>query len=190
MFLDEILEKRRSVRAYQDRPVEPEKIRALCEAARVAPSACNSQTWRFVVVTDPELLRRICREATRSVVSNRWIERAPVVIVGCSVLDFIANRLGSAVTGIDYFQLDMGIAMEHMVLKAVELGLGTCWVGWFNERKVKNILQIPRKVRVTALLTVGYPEEPIPQARSRKKLGEIAFWDSWNRPIDSFFSDV
>ena len=179
MTLDEIIQARRSVRAYSARPVRREDILAICEAARLAPSACNSQTWRFVAVTDPSRIQRLCDEGMRPVVRNKWLRTAPVIIAGCSQLDIVANRIGTGVTGIEYYQMDLGIAMEHMVLKATELGLGTCWIGWFNENKVKEVLQIPRRVRVTALLSVGHPEEPLPEARSRKPLDKILFFEQW-----------
>ena len=180
---DELVKKRRSVRAFEDRPVEPSVIRAVCEAARLAPSACNSQTWRFVSVTDPKQIARLCDEGMRPVVRNKWLKKAPAIIVGCSQLDIVANRIGTGVTGIEYFQLDLGIAMEHMVLKATELGLGTCWVGWFNEEKVREVLDIPKRIRVTALLALGYPEKPLPAPRSRKTLSKILFSDSWGTPF-------
>lgn len=185
MTFDEIIRNRRSVRAYSSRPVEPEKIRAMCEAARLAPSACNSQTWRFVVVTDAAQIGRLCDEAMRPIISNRWLRRAPVVIVGCSQLDIVANRIGSSVTGIEYYQIDLGIAMEHMALKAVELGLGACWIGWFRESKVREILRIPCRVRVSALLAAGYPEGPLPEARPRKPFEEIVFGNTWGAPFEN-----
>ncbi len=180
MTFDEILKNRRSVREYDSRPVAREDILAMCEAARVAPSACNSQTWRFVAVTDRQLIERICDEAMRPVIRNRWLRDAPLIIVGCSQLDIVANRIGRAVTGIEYYQIDLGIAMEHMVLKATGLGLGTCWIGWFKEDKVKEILNIPKSVRVSALLAVGYPKDTPPQQRARKPLDKILFWDRWS----------
>lgn len=179
MTLDEILNARRSVRGYAPRPVREEDLRALFEAARVAPSACNSQTWRFVAVSDPSLITRIAREGMRPVIRNAWLATAPLLIVGCAQLDLLANRLGSSVTGIEYYQIDLGIAMEHMVLKATELGLGTCWIGWFHEKKIKEILGIPRKVKVLALLSVGYPEEKEVTPRKRKPLEEIWFREKW-----------
>ena len=183
MGLDEILNNRRSIRSYQSTPVERENILAICEAARLAPSACNSQTWRFVAVTEPNTIRRICREGMRPVIPNRWLEQAPLVIAGCSRLDVIANRVGSRITGIEYYQIDLGIAMEHMVLKATELGLGTCWIGWFSEEKVKRILDIPKTVKISAMLAMGYPKE-IPQGpRTRKAMDQILFSEKWNLPF-------
>ena len=181
LTLDQIIEKRRSVRAYDSRPVPGEDILAICKAARTAPSACNSQTWRFIAVTDPLMVEKICREAMRPVIPNKWLSQAPVVIVGCSQLDIIANRLGSRITGVEYYQIDLGIAMEHMVLKATELGLGTCWIGWFKEKKIKQLLEIPDKIKVSILLAVGYPkDEPTPK-RTRKPLDKILFFDRWGR---------
>lgn len=183
MSLDQIIETRRSVRSYTPQPVDPADLRSLCEAARLAPSACNSQTWRFVVVTRRETIERICREAMRPVIPNRWLAEAPAVIVGASRLDLVANRIGRAVTGIEYYQIDLGIAMEHAVLKATELGLGTCWIGWFDEDRVRRILEIPSGVRVSALLAVGYPADSAPARRSRKPLEKIAFSETWGRPL-------
>jgi len=159
--------------------VSEEDLAAICEAARLAPSACNSQTWRFVVVRDRSIISKICDEAMRPVIRNQWMREAPVVIAGCSELDIVANRIGSAVTGIEYYQIDLGIAMEHMVLKATDLGLGTCWIGWFREEKIKEILGIPGRIRVSALLAVGYPKGGGAAKSKRKPPGEIVFHDRW-----------
>ncbi len=182
--LDEVIQQRRSIRAYQDKPVPKNFVRALLEAARLAPSACNSQTWRFIVVDDREVLNEIAQKGTRSVIRNAFLTQAPLLIVGCNKLDLVANRVGKAVTGIDYYQVDLGIAMEHIVLKATELGLGTCWIGWFNERKIKKILHIPSGIRVSALLTIGYPKGPLPPARPRLKLEEISYHNRWEHAFD------
>jgi nitroreductase len=179
MTFDEILLNRRSVREFESWSVAREDIITMCEAARVAPSACNSQTWRFVAVTDRQLIERLTTEGMRSVIRNKWLRQAPLVIAGCSKLDVAANRIGTAVTGIEYYRIDLGIAMEHMVLKATELGLGTCWVGWFKEDKVKEILNIPERVRVSALLAVGYPKDISLQGRKRRPLEKTLFWDGW-----------
>ena len=183
MNFDEIIAARHSVRAYTDTPVTREQILAMLEAARAAPSASNSQTWRFIVVTDPEVRARLCDEGMMPVIRNKFMREAPCIIVGCAQPDLIANRLGTGFTGIEYYQIDMGIALEHLVLKATELGLGTCWVGWFREDRVKEILNIPGKVRVLALISVGYSREKQIAARSRKPLDKIAWADSWENPL-------
>ena len=183
MNLDEILEARHSVRAYADTPVPKEHIIAMLEAARAAPSATNSQTWRFIAVTDPEVRARLCSEGMMPVVRNSFLRQAPCIIVGCARPDLIANKLGTGITGIDYYQVDMGIALEHLVLKATELGLGTCWVGWFREDRVKEILDVPEHVRVLALISVGYSNERRVARRSRKPLRKIAWADRWENPL-------
>jgi nitroreductase len=183
MKFDQILNARRSVRSFNSAPVSKKDVVSIIEAARLAPSACNSQTWRFIFVTRRQIIRKICHEAMRPVIPNKWLEQAPLVIVGCSQLDVIANRVGSRVTGIEYYQIDLGIAMEHMVLKATELGLGTCWIGWFDEALVKAILGIPRKIKVSALLAVGYPKKSSVKKRKRKPPEKIAFFEQWGQPF-------
>ncbi|PQP35223.1 NAD(P)H nitroreductase [Desulfobacteraceae bacterium SEEP-SAG9] len=184
MTFDQILENRHSTRSFDSRPVRQAHLIAICEAARVAPSACNSQTWRFVAVTDKRLIQKICDTAMRPVIPNRWLREAPLVIVGCSQLDLIANRIGTRVTGIEYYQIDLGIAMEHMVLKATDLGLGTCWIGWFQANKLKKILDIPEKVKVSAMLAVGYPKDAPARKRIRKPMEKILFADKWEQRIN------
>jgi len=179
MKFDQILEKRISVRSYDSRPIDKNDIFIICEAARLAPSACNSQTWRFIAVTDRQSIKKICHEAMRPVIPNKWIEQAPLLIIGCSQLDIIANRIGSKVTGIEYYQIDLGIAMEHMVLKATELGLGTCWIGWFKEDKLKEILDIPKRIKVSAMLAIGYPKDESSKKRPRKPISKILFAEKW-----------
>lgn len=184
MTLDEIIDRRTSTRAFESRPVRREDIVTLAEAARAAPSACNSQTWRFIAVTDAVAIERLCREAMRPVIPNKWLVQAPLVMVGCSRLDVVANRIGARVTGIEYYRIDLGIAMEHMVLKATELGLGTCWIGWFSTRKVRRILDIPGRIRVSALLAVGYPRQENVKKRNRKPLDQILFAEKWGRSFE------
>lgn len=182
MTLDEILERRYSVRSYDSRPVKHEDILAICEAARAAPSASNTQTWRFIAVQNRKTISRLVEEGMGPVVKNKWMRDAPLVIVGCAKPDILVNKIGTSVTGIDYYQVDFGIAMEHMVLKATELGLGTCWVGWINEERVRAILNIPDKVRVLAFLPVGYVKDPVRPPRKRKPLERILFWETWANP--------
>ncbi len=180
MTFDEIVNARHSVRAFDPaRPVPPDDVEAMFEAARLAPSACNAQVWRFIAVTDPERIRQICAQGMGPILRNKFMRDAPLIIVGCAELDIIANKIGTRFTGIEYYQLDMGIAMEHLVLKATELGLGTCWVGWINEENLRGILGIPKHVRVMALIAVGYSTETAPPKRTRKALRKIVFKDEW-----------
>ena len=171
-----IIEKRRSIRKYQDKPVEKEKIRKIIEAARLAPSASNGQPWRFIAVTEKDNISYMAAEALGSI--NKWAKSAPCIIVGCSVKkSFITHYIGEAISGIKYHILDMGIAMEHIVLAAEEIGLSTCWMGWFDERKLKKRLNIPLSWRVVSLLSVGYAlKKDIHHPRRRHALDEILIW--------------
>jgi nitroreductase len=178
MTLEEIIQQRRSIRRYLSRPVEREKIIACLEAARLAPSAENAQPWRFLVIDDPELKARVSEKAFSGIYSPcRFGSQAPVLVLLLARLDFLANRLGKLIQGTQFYLLDLGIAGEHFVLKAEELGLGTCWIGWFNARAVRKFLKIPRKYRLVAMLSVGYPEKRPSREQQRKPLEEIAWFN-------------
>ena len=164
----EVIEKRRSVRKFMSRPVEKEKIIKIIEAARLSPSASNRQPWRFVVVTDRELLSRVVKESLG--VINRWARSAPLIIVGCSVRkSLISHYIGEAIIGVHYHLIDVAIALEHLVLEAGELGLSTCWIGWFNARRLKRILNIPMAWKIVSLIAVGYAHKDL-EIRPRKRL--------------------
>jgi len=157
---------RRSIRRYRSDPVPDEKLDYILEAARLAPSWRNQQCWRFIVVKD--------EEKRRAITERGWTAEAPVMIVGCA-----RPGLSGGNAGQQYYMLDMGIAMEHMVLAATEQGLGTCWIGGqFDEATVKEVLGIPDDVRVVALLPVGYPAEA-PDAKDRKPIDEIVGHEKW-----------
>ena len=171
------IQQRCSVRSFKDTPVDREAIRAITEAARLAPSACNAQPWRFVAVTEKPLLKQIVDRGLGGVVPNRWAASAPVIIVSCAVLNLLTHRIGEAVKGINYHQIDLGIALEHMVLRATELGLGTCWIGWFNEKNIKKILQLPGGWKIISLLALGYQNEESASHSARLALDEILFFN-------------
>ncbi len=179
--LMDIIKRRHSVRGYQSRPVEKEKIEAVVEAARLAPSASNAQPWRFIAVTDRDTRRELVEKGLGGVVPNRWAETAPVIVVGCAKLNVLTHRLAEAAKGVHYHQIDLGIAMEHMALRATEIGLGSCWIGWFKERPIKKILDIPRPWKVISLLALGYPAQDEPPQKDRLPLDEILFFDRFTR---------
>jgi len=169
MNVYEAIEKRRSIRAYQDRPVEQEKLDRILEAARLAPSASNRQEWRFVVVRDPETRNRLMKAAS----NQPFVAQAPVVIACCAQTDSHVMRCGQLC-----YPIDVAIAIDHITLAAVEEGLGTCWIGAFSEAEAKEILGIPEHIRVVELLTLGYPAEQ-PGPRRRKPLEEIVCYERW-----------
>ena len=146
MTLLDLVRHRKSVRNFLDRPVEREKIMMCLEAARLAPSACNSQPWRFIVVDDGQLKNRLCQAAFGGIYSiNSFCKMAPVIVAVISEKGKFLARIGSMFRGTKFYLIDIGIACEHFVLQAEELGLGTCWIGWFNERAVKSVLNIPQE---------------------------------------------
>jgi nitroreductase len=161
---------RRSVREYLDKPVEDEKLNMILEAGRLAPSASNRQEWRFVVVRDPQTKRRLAEAAS----SQPFVGQAPVVIVACAETDGHVMRCGQLC-----YPIDVAIALDHMSLTATELGLGTCWIGAFNEQKVKEILGIPEKIRVVELMPLGYPSDPSSVRKSRLPLDRIVKHEHW-----------
>ncbi len=173
---------RRSVRRYDPRPVERDKILACIEAARFAPSAENVQPWRFVVLENPDVRRALGEKAFSGIYRHtRWALDAPVLVVLLTELNVVTHRIGKWIQGIPFYLLDMGIAGEHFVLQAQELGLGTCWIGWFDVRKTEKFLKVPRNVRACGILALGYPDPRIRTRRfERKSPDEIAHWNGWN----------
>ena len=170
MDLYEAVEKRRSVRAYERRAVEEERLLRILEAARLAPSAGNRQEWRFVLVRDPEVRRRLM-----GVASNQpFVAQAPIVIACCAETDGHVMRCGQP-----SYPIDVAIATEHIALAATAEGLGTCWIGAFDENGVRELLGIPETIRVVELLALGYPADS-PRPRRRKTTGEIVCYDRWS----------
>jgi len=178
----ELVRQRRSVRKFKNQPVEREKIVTCIEAARLAPSAENVQPWRFLVLDDPQVLRDFGEAAFSGIYRySRWAMQAPVMVVILAKLDIIANRLGKQIQGTHYYLIDIGIAGEHLVLQAQELGLGSCWIGWFNARKAARALSLPAGLKVASLIALGYPDPPLPSEKRKKSLGEILFFNAYKK---------
>jgi nitroreductase len=176
--LQQIIGRRRSVRRFLDKPVEKDKTLACLEAARLAPSAENVQPWRFVVMDDPDLRKAFGRKAFSGIYSRtRFAERAGVLILVLSKPDIVANRLGQGLQGIPFHYLDIGISGQQLVLQGAELGLGACWIGWFNVRRARKFFKIPRRYKIAGLIALGYPEPPEPHPRPKKPLGEVAWFN-------------
>jgi len=170
MDVMEAIVSRKSVRAYLDKAVEKEKLNRVLGAARMAPSANNRQEWRFVVVTDAQIRRRLAEEAA----GQRFIAEAPVVIAACAQADGKIMRCGQAC-----YPIDVAIAIDHLTLAAVAEGLGTCWIGSFDPELVRQILGIPKEIVVVELLPLGYPEDPRTVSKSRLPMETIVHYDGW-----------
>ena len=169
MALLKQIKERYSVRSYQNRNVEKEKLEIVLEAGRMAPSARNIQQCRFVVVQDAELRKKLVPAAN----NQSFVAEAPVIIACCGIdIDYVM-RCGQLA-----YPIDVAIAVDHMTLQAVEEGLGTCWIGSFHEDQVKSILKIPGDARVVELLTLGYPNDR-PVTKSRVPLDQIISYDRW-----------
>lgn len=169
MEVMEAIRKRHSIRSYEDREVEDEKLNLILEAGRLAPSASNRQEWRYVVVRDKQTRQKLMEAAA----GQAFVAEAPVVIACCAESDGHIMRCGQPC-----YPIDVAISIDHMTLKAVEEGLGTCWVGAFNETKAKEILAVPQEIRLVELLALGYPAG-VPGGKTRKELSEIVKYESW-----------
>ncbi len=179
MELEQVISTRRSVRKYQDRPVEREKITACLEAARLAPSACNSQPWEFIVLDDPAIKKAFCKEAFSGLYSiSSWAGNAPVLIAAVSDKGNVVSRLGNFFRRTEFYLVDHGIACEHFILRAWDLGLGTCWIGWLNSAKAEKFFNLPKGKKIEHLIAVGYPAET-PDQRPRQKLADIVFYNRY-----------
>jgi nitroreductase len=175
----DLVKSRRSIRRFLPRAVEREKLVACLEAARLAPSAHNAQPWRFLVIDNPELKDKLCREAFSGIYSvSRFAVQAPIIVAILARMDLVAHRLGGQIQRTAFHLIDIGIAGEHFILQAEELGLGTCWMGWFNSRKARRALQVPRKFKVMALMPVGYPASRPPGPTVRLPFADMAWWNA------------
>ena len=170
----ELAKKRQSCRAYDQKPVEPEKIARCLAAARLAPSACNSQPWKFVVVNEPDLRKTVAQATFGPVISlNRFTMQAPVLIAIVSERQKFTAKIGNIVRKKSFNQMDVAIAAEHFCLAATELDLGTCIIGWFDEQALKRALAIPKRKRVELIITAGYPATDQTRPKKRKPLEDI-----------------
>jgi len=135
----ELFKNRQSVRKYSNRKVEKEKIITCLEAARLAPSACNAQPWKFIVVDNPELAKEVAKTTYGTLLRfNKFTAEAPVMVVVLLEKQNFTAKFGATVKELDFKLIDMGIATQHFCLQAHELGLGTCMLGWFDEKKLKK----------------------------------------------------
>jgi len=171
----ELVKKRTSVRQYGSQSVSREILDRCLEAARLAPSACNSQPWSFIVVDDPELKAKVAEAAFSGMYSmNAFAKAAPVLVVVVRESSTKMATIGGLMRGTQYNLVDVGIVCEHFALQAAEDGVGTCWLGWFNERAVKNILGVPRHQKAEIILSMGYAADARDREQKRKPKNEMS----------------
>ena len=171
---------RQSVRAFAERPVEKEKLMHCIEAARIAPSACNAQPWKFIVVDDHELKNAIADATSSKVLGmNHFTKQAPVHVAIVREKANFTSTVGQVLKDKEYPLIDIGIATIQFCLQATAEGLGTYILGWFNEKKVKGLLKIPRNKRVELIITVGYPANNEIRKKIRKETNTILSFNSY-----------
>lgn len=176
----ELARTRQSDRAYDaHRAVEEDKLNRILEAGHLAPSACNAQPWRFVVVTNAELKNKIA-DATAShvLMMNHFTKQAPVHIVIVEESPNFTSSVGSMIKHTPFSQIDVGIAAAHIALAAADEGLGTCILGWFDEKKVKALLKIPSGKKVSLIITLGYSQQPT-REKKRKAIGDVVRYNAY-----------
>ncbi len=170
MNVKDAIRTRRSIRKFLNKPIPQEKLEKVLNAGRLAPSANNRQPWKFIVVLDK--MKR--RELAQAAKNQEFVGEAPAVIVAVALNpDYI---MSCEVPG---YAVDLSIALDHMMLAAVEENLGTCWIGAFSQQAVKSLLNIPEKYKVAALLPIGFPAES-PKPKSRKSLEQVLCYDHFS----------
>jgi nitroreductase len=174
----DVIKGRRSIRKYKPDPVPMDVIKRMLDAARLAPTWGNRQGIRYVFVSDKDQVEKVA-----DAIGQKWLKKnAPMFIAAISDAQWSGNRPDPS-GDLAYFMLDVGIAFEHLVLAATAEGLGTCWIGFFDEEAVKEVLAVKGTNRVVALTPLGYPAES-PGARARKPLSEIAFSDRFGNKLE------
>jgi nitroreductase len=161
---------RRSVRAYSEKPVAEDKLARILEAGRLAPTARNQQDWRILIVTDPEIKNTLIDQAAPR---QTFLKQAPIILAACALNPDYIMRCGHPA-----YLIDLAIVLEHIALQAVCEGLGTCWIGSFDEAKAKSVLKVPAAVRIVELMSLGHYDS-LPDARERKAVQYLYKWETW-----------
>lgn len=177
MELYKAIYNRGSIRKYKPDPVPRDTLLKILEAARAAPSWANKQCWRFLVIKDEQRKKELAASLPKGNPATRAVETAPVVVVACA-----DPKASGKVEDKDYYLLDIGIAMQQLVLAAFAEGLGTCWVAWMEEEAIRKTCQVPDDFRVVALTPLGYPAKEA-SSTPRKDLSEIAFEETWGQSM-------
>ena len=181
MNFHELILKRQSDRQYTNKPVDKEIINKCIDAARLAPSASNSQPWTFIVVDDVELKDKVAKKTFGPLKSfNKFVPQAPVIIAIVLEKPKIITELGGRIKKKEYPLIDIGIAAEHICLQAAEEGLGTCMLGWFDEQAIKTLLNVPENKNISLLITLGYtPDDYKHRKKIRKEMEKVVRYNSY-----------
>lgn len=177
----QLVQQRESVRGYLPQKVEREKINKILETARLAPSACNAQAWNFIVVDNDNLVKEVANALHDPLVGgiNKFSHTSPCFIVILDDKRNLTSGIGGKLKQKDYTSMDIGIAAEHICLAATELGLGTCMMGWFKEKKLKTLLNIPKNREIHLVISLGYYNYTEPRKKVRKQFDDIVKYNSY-----------
>lgn len=181
MNFSDLIKIRQSVRNYSDKAVEKEKIEKCLEAAQLAPSASNSQPWKYIVVDDKELKNKVAKTTFDKLVRfNKFAVQAPVIIVIVLEKPKIITQIGGEIKKREFPLIDIGISAEHFCLQAAELDLGTCMIGWFDQKRIQELLNIPKKKTIGLLITLGYaPDDYALRKKIRKAKSEVVEYNKY-----------
>jgi nitroreductase len=161
---------RRSVRAYNEKPVAEDALARILEAGRLAPTARNGQDWRILIISDRELKNTLIDQASPK---QTFLKQAPIILAACALNPDYIMRCGHPA-----YLIDLAIVLEHIALQAVREGLGTCWIGSFDEARAKSVLNVPAAVRIVELMSLGH-YDALPEARERKSAQVLYQWQTW-----------
>lgn len=181
-FLD-IVKTRRSIRSYTNAKIGRALLEQCIEAARFAPSACNSQPWKFIIVDEPGIVTQIAEATSHGIMGslmNSFTRRAAAFIVIVIEKNMLPSQIGGLLRKTDFSLIDAGIACEHIVLQATEFGIGTCILGWFDEKRIVKILGIPPEKRVGLVIAMGYPEETELKERKLKERARVIAFNKYS----------
>jgi nitroreductase len=183
MQADELLElirHRQSQRTFTEKPVENEKLLRCIEAARLAPSANNSQPWKFIIIDEPALKNAVAEcMMSRVIPMNHFTRQAPMHVAVVREKTNFTTAVGRILKDKNYPLIDIGITTAHFCLQASAEGLSTCIIGWFDEKKIKELLIIPRNLRLELIILVGYPPTNEIRKKNRKETTRILSYNSY-----------
>lgn len=180
MNFSELVLNRESVRKYKDKPIKREDIIKCVEAARLAPSACNSQPWTFVVVDDPSLVKKVSALTCSKLLKfNKFTTDAKAMVAVVMEKTNISSKVGKTLTDLEYNFIDLGISTEHFCLQAADLGIGTCILGYFSNDEVKKMLNVDSNKKIGLLISMGYSKFDTPRKKIRKSLDDVCKFNSY-----------
>lgn len=179
MGIEAVISLRRSIREYTNEGIDKDTILQCIEAARLSPSACNAQPWKYIVINDPAFKEEFCKQAFSGIYSNTmFAAKAPVIVAIVADKPNLTSWIGNKIQQTSFELTDVGISCAHFVLRAKDLGLGTCIIGWFSHEKAAKALKLPKNKKIILLVSLGHPAQD-PAPRPRKKIEEMCSFNEY-----------